>query len=163
MLDKFARFQTGLTFACFFPSKPGICACDCGRILPKGRIKWASDKCRDEAFIRFSIIKGNSQVIRDELFKRDHGFCNSCGQYDPYWQADHILPVSQGGGGSDLKNFQTLCMDCHKEKTYKVSHQRAISSQAVSTCSMRLLYDAGEGSRCLPNTSSERHMLRSVI
>lgn len=163
MLDKFARYQAGLTFACFYPSKPGKCACGCGRILPRGRMKWASDKCRDEAFVRFSIIKGNGQVIRNELFKRDLGFCNSCGQYDPDWQADHIVPVSEGGGGSGLKNFQTLCSECHKEKTYKVSHQSAISSQAASTCSIRLLYEEGDGSKCLANTSNEMHILRSVI
>lgn len=33
------------------------------------------------------------------------------------WQADHVLPVENGGGLCDLDNFQTLCIKCHKFKT----------------------------------------------
>ena len=29
------------------------------------------------------------------------------------WQADHIVPVYQGGGLCDLDNFRTLCTVCH--------------------------------------------------
>ena len=162
-MDRFTRYQTGLTFSCFFPVMDGKCACGCGRDLPKGRMKWASDKCRDEAYVRFSIIKGNTQVIREVLFSRDGGYCSSCGQYDPYWQADHIKPVSKGGGASELSNFQTLCWDCHKEKTYNLSHQRAISSHAFSTLCIRRLYAPGEDSICSLKMSKEKHILRSAI
>ena len=34
-----------------------------------------------------------------------------------FWQADHIVPVSGGGGECDLSNFQTLCSSCHDSKT----------------------------------------------
>jgi 5-methylcytosine-specific restriction endonuclease McrA len=33
------------------------------------------------------------------------------------WQADHIVPVADGGGLCDLSNYQTLCVKCHKLKT----------------------------------------------
>lgn len=36
------------------------------------------------------------------------------------WHADHILPVSQGGGESGLDNFRTLCIKCHKLETRKL-------------------------------------------
>ena len=38
------------------------------------------------------------------------------------WQADHILPVAEGGGACGLENLQTLCTVCHTRKT---SEQRA--------------------------------------
>jgi superfamily II DNA or RNA helicase len=34
-----------------------------------------------------------------------------------YWEADHILPVAEGGGECDLTNLQTLCVPCHAAKT----------------------------------------------
>lgn len=33
-----------------------------------------------------------------------------------FWQADHILPVAQGGGGCGLENLRTLCVPCHLGK-----------------------------------------------
>ena len=33
------------------------------------------------------------------------------------WQADHIVPVSEGGGEADLDNYRTLCDPCHARET----------------------------------------------
>ena len=33
------------------------------------------------------------------------------------WDADHILPVVEGGGQCDLDNLRTLCLPCHREVT----------------------------------------------
>jgi len=33
------------------------------------------------------------------------------------WDADHILPVSEGGGECDLTNIRTLCLKCHGRAT----------------------------------------------
>jgi len=33
------------------------------------------------------------------------------------WDADHILPVAEGGGQCDLDNLRTLCVPCHREVT----------------------------------------------
>ena len=33
------------------------------------------------------------------------------------WDADHILPVAEGGGQCDLDNIRTLCLPCHRELT----------------------------------------------
>jgi 5-methylcytosine-specific restriction endonuclease McrA len=33
------------------------------------------------------------------------------------WDADHILPVAEGGGECDLENLRTLCLMCHREAT----------------------------------------------
>ncbi len=33
------------------------------------------------------------------------------------WDADHIVPVAEGGGECDLDNLRTLCLLCHREAT----------------------------------------------
>ncbi len=34
-----------------------------------------------------------------------------------YWDADHRVPVAEGGGSCDLDNLRTLCLRCHKHET----------------------------------------------
>lgn len=36
-----------------------------------------------------------------------------------FWNADHINPVVEGGGGCDLDNLRTLCVPCHAGKVWK--------------------------------------------
>jgi hypothetical protein len=33
------------------------------------------------------------------------------------WEADHIVPVVEGGGLCGLENYRTLCSVCHKKVT----------------------------------------------
>lgn len=33
------------------------------------------------------------------------------------WDADHIVPVVEGGGECDLENLRTLCLICHRQQT----------------------------------------------
>lgn len=33
------------------------------------------------------------------------------------WDADHIVPVVEGGGECDLANIRTLCVRCHRTVT----------------------------------------------
>jgi len=116
-IDRYKRYQKGLSMTSMFPKVEGFCACGCGRELPKRKRKWFSKNCSDKSYRKFAVIKGDIGVIRDELFKVDFGFCHMCGVESESWQADHIKPVHLGGGGCSLENFQTLCLDCHKEKT----------------------------------------------
>jgi 5-methylcytosine-specific restriction protein A len=37
------------------------------------------------------------------------------------WHADHILPVTKGGGQCGISGIQSLCIQCHK-KRHKVNH-----------------------------------------
>jgi 5-methylcytosine-specific restriction endonuclease McrA len=36
------------------------------------------------------------------------------------WDADHILPVAEGGGECDLDNIRTLCLRCHRSVTQQL-------------------------------------------
>lgn len=41
------------------------------------------------------------------------------------WDADHIVPVVEGGGECDLDNLRTLCLWCHKQETAALAARRA--------------------------------------
>ncbi len=41
------------------------------------------------------------------------------------WEADHIVPVSEGGGGCGLEGYRTLCLRCHRLETAELARRRA--------------------------------------
>jgi 5-methylcytosine-specific restriction endonuclease McrA len=115
-MDSFKRIQTGLKLQDLYPAKRGVCACGCGIQLKGKQKKWASTECCANAYNEFAVIKGNTGIIRKILFDLEGGYCRMCGAFDEKWQADHILPVHDGGGACDISNYQTLCLDCHVKK-----------------------------------------------
>jgi len=56
------------------------------------------------------------------------------------WQADHIVPVYEGGGLCDLTNFRTLCTVCHGDETAKQATARARARHAANTPTLPQLY-----------------------
>ena len=81
--------------------------------------------------------------LREQVFARDRGVCAQCGldtealrkdkrkldfaarrrfekewgRRRHLWDADHIVPVVEGGGECDLSNMRTLCLKCHRAAT----------------------------------------------
>lgn len=55
---------------------------------------------------------------------RSFGFVLSPSKVETLWQADHIVPVVDGGSFL-IENLQTLCQVCHKGKTTTESAMRA--------------------------------------
>jgi 5-methylcytosine-specific restriction endonuclease McrA len=43
------------------------------------------------------------------------------------WDADHILPVAEGGGECDLRNLRTLCLRCHRLATAELRERLRVS------------------------------------
>lgn len=41
-------------------------------------------------------------------------------RYRGFWDADHIVPVVEGGGECDLDNIRTLCLLCHRVVTLEL-------------------------------------------
>lgn len=120
----------------------------CQQEVPGGRRTFCSDPCVLEWRIRT-----DPGFARLKVKERDHGICACCkldteryreetrralgwsgfqeamkarGFHDPYghlWEADHIVPVVEGGGECGLDGYRTLCIPCHKAAT-KALHQR---------------------------------------
>ena len=48
---------------------------------------------------------------------------------ESWWQADHTVPVTEGGAGLGLANLRTLCIGCHQIATAELSARRAVLLQ----------------------------------
>lgn len=59
-----------------------------------------------------------SQQEKNSIYWRDSGTCQLCKEIlrDMRWECDHILPLCDGGS-NDRSNLQSLCANCHAEKT----------------------------------------------
>ena len=114
----------------------------CNLEVPLGRFTFCSDWCVHEWRLRT-----DSGYLRERVFERDSGVCALCGvdtkaayldlkrsrgshrlkllerwglsriTRKTLWDADHIVPVAEGGGQCDLDNLRTLCLICHREQT----------------------------------------------
>lgn len=134
------------------PNGRALCR-QCNEEVPKGRRTFCSQECVD----RWSI-KTNPSYARQLVFARDKGVCALCGldcnrlyhelrrldwrarrdrlrelgipeHRTSYWDADHIVPVVEGGGECDLDNYRTLCIPCHQEATRALAARRAQARQ----------------------------------
>lgn len=96
------------------------------------RVTFCSKACVHEHKLR-----SDPGYVRKQVWKRDHGLCALCqadtvAQWEELtghkltarhtkprgrWQADHIIPVVEGGGECGLENYRTLCTPCHKGVT----------------------------------------------
>jgi 5-methylcytosine-specific restriction protein A len=59
------------------------------------------------------------------LFLRDIGHERRWHGHLGLWDADHIVPVIEGGGQCGLDNIRTLCIRCHKKVTAELAARRA--------------------------------------
>ncbi len=128
----------------------------CSLEVPQGRLTFCSDWCVEEWKLR-----SDPGYLRERLFARDKGVCAGCGldciaqlshirrlrglaraQAIAYWKcgrrkslwdADHIVPVAEGGGECDLSNMQTLCLKCHRISTAEL-RARLSKKKALAGC-----------------------------
>lgn len=114
----------------------------CRAEVPQGRRTFCGDVCVHEWKLRT-----NPGYLREQVLERDRGVCAQCGvdtkkirgemrkldyaarrqmlkkwglkegSRKSLWDADHMIPVAEGGGQCDLSNMRTLCLLCHREAT----------------------------------------------
>ena len=58
------------------------------------------------------------------------------------WEADHVVPVSEGGGCCGLEGFQTLCWRCHLEETRRLTQRRKAKRLGWTGDLLQALIDA---------------------
>ena len=123
------------------PNGRGVCRW-CSLEVPRGRYTFCSDFCVHEWKLRTQPA-----YLREQVLERDRGVCDCCGvdtiaaarklrfsrganraslhafwglrtkSRKTLWDADHIVPVVEGGGECDLENIRTLCLRCHRMAT----------------------------------------------
>lgn len=54
-----------------------------------------------------------------------------------YWQADHMIPVAEGGGCCSLDNFRTLCTPCHQKETNALRQRLVARKNAAAAAGTR--------------------------
>jgi 5-methylcytosine-specific restriction endonuclease McrA len=101
----------------------GICA-GCGRDCPalERRLKSFA-----KSMYEFGALMGEEKISGYRRHERIRKWLNRFGLHlgDSLWQADHIVPVVEGGGGCGLDNLRTLCVPCHKRETRELARRRA--------------------------------------
>ena len=138
------------------PSGRALCRW-CSLEVPRRRLTFCSDWCVHEWRLRT-----DPGYLRQQVFARDRGRCSLCRidaleafrrlkrargnsrkimldyfglnsiSRKSLWDADHILPVCEGGGECDLGNIRTLCLACHRDVTYALHHRLRKASQLAS-------------------------------
>lgn len=127
----------------------------CGLEVPPRRSTFCSAWCVHEWRLR-----SDPGYLREQVYLRDRGICAICrmdtrsayfelkrarGRHRErllarwglsrlnrrtLWDADHILPVVEGGGECDLDNVRTLCLICHRQQTLELRSR--LSARAVA-------------------------------
>ena len=94
---------------------------------------YCSKECQE---ISSSMIIHGLKGMRDNCLKRDNYICRHCNKHfkSSKLDGDHIIPAAIGGNEWDLDNMQTLCKECHIEKTKKdlaliAKHRRHLYSK----------------------------------
>lgn len=107
-----------------FKRDRGVCA-DCGADTIARDKVW-----REEAreFQR-SLDRACHGLTRTEWRRRWNAWER---EHRTGWQADHIVPVVEGGGECGLDNIRTLCSVCHNRVTAELAARRAAQRQAES-------------------------------
>ena len=129
----------------------------CSLEVPQGRVTFCSAWCVEEWRLRT-----DPGYLRAKVLVRDRGICAGCGidcvdaerqlkrlrgasrlkafldwglrpgSRKSLWDADHIVPVVEGGGECDLENIRTLCLKCHRAATTELRNRRRSSSPTQS-------------------------------
>lgn len=101
------RTDPGYLRAMVYKRDKGVCAV-CGRDTEK--LKRELNALRSGSWIEW-------QARKRELGIPSHR--------QTLWDADHIVPVIEGGGECDLSNMRTLCLWCHKDATAQLAKRRS--------------------------------------
>jgi 5-methylcytosine-specific restriction protein A len=107
-------------------------------------------------------LRTDPGYLREQVFERDKGICAICrvdtraayfelkrsrGTHrerllarwglkkinrKSLWDADHVLPVAEGGGECDVGNLRTLCLACHRRATLELRKRLSAKRAALA-------------------------------
>lgn len=132
----------------------------CGKEVPPGRKTFCGGRRATFVYrvgtylvpgsgcVHEHCIRSQPDYARHCVWARDLGKCALCGKVSSHrnagneWQADHIVPVIEGGGSCGLDNLRTLCTDCHQQETKKLAGRRAEARRAAANAGVGAEGDA---------------------
>ena len=80
-----------------------------------------------------------------------------------FWEADHILPVAEGGGSSGLDNLRTLCRGCHAGETRKLLARLKLGGGGGSSDIRNFFGGSGGGREIGGSENSAREKEEEVV
>ena len=128
----------------------------CAIEVPRGRRTFCCMAC-----VHAWRLRTSPSYLRQQVLARDRGICARCTvdtlaahrflrkargarrqkllavwglprlDRKSLWDADHILPVVEGGGECDLGNLRTLCVHCHRVVTAALRARRQAARAAL--------------------------------
>lgn len=60
------------------------------------------------------------------------GIARNKSRWDDLWDADHIIPLAEGGKLCDLSNLRTLCWRCHRAETAALASRLAKAKRVAA-------------------------------
>jgi hypothetical protein len=80
------------------------------------------------------LVAEARQLLREHGFKPEQFLWTTGARTSrSLWDADHIVPVCEGGGECALDNYRTLCVPCHRRVTAELSRRRAAARRGQLT------------------------------
>lgn len=79
--------------------------------------------CRVDTIAQKAEYLAIRTIAEREVFRKMAGIPPS--RSGDWWNADHIIPVTEGGGECGLENYRTLCIPCHKKATRELRKRMA--------------------------------------
>jgi 5-methylcytosine-specific restriction enzyme A len=67
-----------------------------------------------EGFRKRKYSPAGSTAWKEKEVLAEYGMTSESGHW---WEADHIIPVIEGGGECGLEGYRTLCIPCHRKAT----------------------------------------------
>ncbi|MGB6499848.1 MAG: HNH endonuclease signature motif containing protein [Thermoplasmata archaeon] len=98
---------------------------ECGSSLPSRRTPYCSRKCQWRFHGHYFWDSARSYVML-----RDRYTCRLCGRRRRAreLEVDHIIEIARGGAALEYSNLQTVCRQCHREKTRGFLRSRAATT-----------------------------------
>jgi 5-methylcytosine-specific restriction endonuclease McrA len=84
---------------------------------------------RREVLCGLNVVKAHREWRRAQPAVSDRKARKAWRAARPRWEADHIVPVADGGGECGLDNYRLLCRPCHVRVTVEWRAARVVSSR----------------------------------
>ena len=98
-------------------------------LTPKGKVK--TSRWHSHCLQEYKLLFWPAET-RKAVWNRDGGICaictKQCNKKGGHWHVDHQMPLIEAKGNISfwkMGNLQTLCVNCHKQKTSQEATSRA--------------------------------------